>query len=449
MRLLQRGRVTAGLARARAARLGLVAALLAACSPGAVTDSSGPGAGGPDTTGTGGGGGTIQRGALAVQVQVEPSDAAVASAAGVSLGGLTVRIQRRFSAQPVRSGVTDAQGVVRFDGLLEGSYAVSVERALTLAEQGRLPSEARDVSVLAGGATVAVSPPATTSAPLPLVASRRGSLVISEFYRRSFLVPVVGNNAHYVELRNVSDTTIYLDGLHYFVTGSGLHWGPSLPECDLPRQRELRLEARGIWAVQIFRFPGAGREHPVPPGGVRVLATDAIDHRPMGDGAPDLRSASFEFIGTDSDPNNPQAFDMQWVSNRTTSSSGYNIIGNTIQGVALPIGMDTLAFERTVAANGIARYFLVPRSAIVDVVAQVSTAEEEASTAAYASGIRRCFPFTLPDWDRDPIAQSQYSPSAVRRRQLGTDAAGRPILMRTGTSSRDFELGPPLERWQR
>jgi hypothetical protein len=428
----------------------LVAALLAACSPGAVTDSSGPGAGGPDTTGTGGGGGTIQRGALAVQVQVEPSDAAVVSAAGVSLGGLTVRIQRRFSAEPVRSGVTDAQGVVRFDGLLEGSYAVSAERALTLAEQGRLPSEARDVSLLAGGATVAVSPPATSGVPLALVASRRGTLVISELYRRYVLgAAPVGNNSHYIELRNVSDTTIYLDGLHYFVTGSGLHWGPTLPECDLPRQRELRLETRGIWATQIWRFPGTGREHPVPPGGVRVLATDAVDHRPMGEGGMDLRAANFEFIGTDADPNNPQAHDMLWVTNRTTSSSGYNIIANTIQGVALAIGMDTLAFERTMAANGIARAFLVPRSAILDVVAQRSNPEEEASTAAYATGVRRCTPFTLPDWDRDPVALlSQSTPSAVRRRQLGTDAAGRPILMRTGTSSRDFELGPPLERWR-
>jgi hypothetical protein len=431
-------------------RLGLAVVLLGACSPGAVTDSSGPGPGGPDTTGTGGGGGTIQRGALAVQVQVEPSDAAVVSAAGVSLSGLTVRIQRRFSAEPVRSGVTDAQGLARFEGLLEGSYTVSVERALTATEQGRLPADARDVSVLAGGATVPVPAPGTTSAAVALVASRRGSLVISEFYRRSLLVDVIGNNSHYIELRNVSDTTIYLDGMHYFVTGQGLHWGPLLAECDLPRQRELRLEERGLWAVQIWRFPGSGRNFPVPPGGMRLLATDAIDHRPMGDGGLDLRAADFEFIGTDADPNNPQAADMLWVTNRTTSPSGYNIISGTIQGVALPIGADTLAFERTVAANGIARYFLIPRERIVDVVAQRSAPEEEAASSAYATGLRRCTPFTHPRFDRDPVALlTQYSPFAARRRQLGTDGAGRPILMRTGTSSRDFELGAPLERVRR
>jgi hypothetical protein len=362
-----------------------------------------------------------------------------------------VRIQRRFSAEPVRSGVTDAQGLARFEGLLEGSYTVSVERALTADEQGRLPEEARDVSLLAGGVTVSVTAPSTSTASVALLGSRRGSLVISEYYLRYVLgAAPVGNNSHYIELRNVSDTTIYLDGMHYFVTGSILHWGPTLPECDLPRQRELRLEERGIWAVQIWRFPGSGREHAVPPGGVRLLATDAIDHRPMGDGGLDLRAADFEFIGTDADPNNPQAADMQWVTNRTTSPSGYNIIQGTIQGVALPIGADTLAFERTVAANGIARYFLIPRERILDVVAQRSTPAEEASTGAYATGVRMCTPFINARFDRDPVALLSYTaPFAARRRQLGTDGAGRPILMRTGTSSRDFELGAPLERWRR
>jgi hypothetical protein len=358
-----------------------------------------------------------------------------------------VRIQRRFSAEPVRSGVTDAQGLARFEGLLEGSYTVSVERALTATEQGRLPADARDVSVLAGGATVPVPAPGTTSAAVALVASRRGSLVISEFYRRSLLVDRIGNNSHYIELRNVSDTTIYLDGMHYFVTGQGLHWAP-LGQCAQSSYRGQRLEERGIWAVQVWRFPGSGRDFPVPPGATRLLATDAIDHRPMGDGGLDLRGADFEFIGTDADPNNPQAADMQWVTNRTTSPSGYNIIANTIQGVALPIGTDTLAFERRMAANGVARYFLVPRAAILDVVAQMSTPEDLALGGS--GNFEFCTPFTHPQFDRDPVALlSQYSPFAARRRQLGTDGAGRPILMRTGTSSRDFELGAPLERWRR
>jgi hypothetical protein len=72
-----------------------------ACSAGSVQDSTGPAPGTPvDTTGT------VQRGSLEVSVTVDAEDAALVQPAGVSLEGLTVRIQRRFSTQlQPRAGV--------------------------------------------------------------------------------------------------------------------------------------------------------------------------------------------------------------------------------------------------------------------------------------------------------------------------------------------------------
>ncbi len=160
----------------------VAAALLAACTGKGVTDSTTPPVV-PDTTTTPGG--TVQRTSLTVRVQIDPADASLASTAGITASGLTVRLSRAGVNETPRTATTDATGTVRFDALLDGQYTASVERTLSAAELARLAPADRDASVFAGGTTTAVSPPNAASATLSVVGARRGSLVLSEFFNYS------------------------------------------------------------------------------------------------------------------------------------------------------------------------------------------------------------------------------------------------------------------------
>lgn len=154
--------------------------LLCACG-GGVSDSITPPIK-PDTTPTNPGG-TVQRTSLTVHVQIDPADAAIASTAGIGIAGLSVRLTKAGSSETPKLATTDATGTVKFDNLLDGSYTASVERVLTAAEVARLNPDDREASVFAGGSTTPVTPPNAPSSMFSLVATRRGSLVISEIFQ--------------------------------------------------------------------------------------------------------------------------------------------------------------------------------------------------------------------------------------------------------------------------
>lgn len=125
---------------------------------------------------------TVQRATITVTVNIDAEDAAIAQQAQVSPTTAIVRLLRVGSAEPERVRVADASSVARFDSLLEGRYAVSVARALTDEDLSRLEPSQREARFFAGGAQVNLVPPSPISATVSLVASRRGSLVISELY---------------------------------------------------------------------------------------------------------------------------------------------------------------------------------------------------------------------------------------------------------------------------
>ncbi len=201
--------------------------------------------------------GTVQRTILTVRVQLDPSDQALAATAGVSVPGITVRLTRNGSNDAPRTATTDANGSVRFDALLDGIYSASAERVLSATELQRLPVADRDASVFAAGATIVVSPPTAATASMSLVAARRGTLVISEFFDYTGY-PIPYNWGTYLEVYNNSDTTVYLDGMYITSTPWQYLHTTLFAECDAPAYQPYRYDPERVWVQGGSSSPGVG-----------------------------------------------------------------------------------------------------------------------------------------------------------------------------------------------
>src|SRR5262245_47824021 len=80
---------------------------------------------------------TVQRASITARVTIDPADISVAQRAGIGVGGLTVRLTSSRASDPLRTALADADGNVRFDNLLEGTYSADVQRTLTASELQR------------------------------------------------------------------------------------------------------------------------------------------------------------------------------------------------------------------------------------------------------------------------------------------------------------------------
>jgi hypothetical protein len=420
----------------------LLCALLTGCGGGSVADKPVGPVTPVDTTKPPG---TVQRATLAVTVSIDVADASLATTAGVTQGGIIVRIQRVGSTEAARSAVTGADGVARFDQLLEGVYQVSADRPLTSAEMARLPAEDRDASIFAGGTQIIVAPPQGQTS-VQLVASRRGSLLISElFVYRSPGAPDFYGFGTYFEVYNNADTTAFLDGMLFFMTMPQMHRGFSnVGGC--PGTVAKRTDPDGVWAQPIWAFPGTGRDYPIRPGEARVVAMDAINHAaasPTTDQL-DLSSAHFEQIGTDADINNPFVPDMIRVRGSTgILGRGHPIDAARSYGLALASARDRLV-AGDIAGADLVR---VPADALLDVVGLDYSPSIWARLVALGATSEACLPWLTPSFERAPAAlgNTEYR-MAIARRSLGRTADGREILQRTRTSARDFDYTFPLRR---
>jgi len=372
----------------------------------------------------------VQLTTLTVTVQVDPGDADVAAELGWADGAVERALVTVRRAGSVRedSARSDAAGRAVFEDLLEGNYSVSAIRLLDDGERELLSTENAEVSVLGGGVTTQVTPP-THGRALSLTAGRRGSIVVSEF---SFAGLYVAESSYlfggFIELYNNADTTVYLDGL---IVGAG--WdrvvlGGLWPCTDFDF---FRLDPDGVWARYLHRIPGTGRQHPLPPGGTSVLATDAIDHSEFIEGGPDLSGADFEYLGTQ-DVDNPA------VPNLISVGPGLDMVfhGRVYKSfVGVPFVVEPLDLEplprRTILEPQELEYVRIPRSALLDV-----------GHLIWFGGLPVCDRVVHPNLDAAAAPWNPDEAQSMQRRILVFNPDGSAILQDTNTSSRDFAEAP-------
>jgi hypothetical protein len=340
----------------------------------------------------------------------------------------------RFGASTSVSATTDSAGRVRFDSLLTGYYSVSAIRVLTAAEGGGLPPADADVNALGGGATVIVTAPVTDTA-VTAIAGRRGSLVISEVSGADPFLPGGGQYryASFIELYNNSDTTIYLDGM---VIGRSM---TVLSDYHSPRScaemERWRNDPDGIWTKWLNAFPGRGRDHPLAPGQLVVVAEDAINHGNFVPFMPDLSRADFEFIGF-ADVDNPAVPNMvniglgEWP----LIGHGLDFMGApTVAFVTLPL--DTSSLPRDFLPMVSPIFERVPRDKILDVLSYDYIPAVQAQLPDFPT----CPQLVNAVFDRQYTqVYDPYAIGSMQRRVFARLPDGRAILLRTKTSANDF-----------
>jgi hypothetical protein len=391
--------------------------------------------GSPLDPGDGGGDGPpdAQRADLVVTARIDSADAAVAAALGFPNGaipGAEVTIRRAGTTSELTARA-DAHGRATFERLLPGAYSISAVRVLSAEERSRLTGPLSGVNALGGGRGLDVAVPRTDGA-VALTAGRPGSLVISELW---FGTAVGGGytgytNGFYVEIYNNGETVEFLDGK---TVARGAAFGYDYANWPCSDYVRYSNDPDGIWVWWAYRFPGGGSEYPLQPGRAMVIASMAIDHRPLAPGQFDLSHASFEFGGPNT-ADNPHVPNMISIGPRSWSGSGaFNWSG--LDGVALiadHVDLAALPAELTPAGNVAAR---IPGERILDVLSYWNSAE-------YAEP--RCARLVHERFDRQG---GRILPSntmhAITRRPLLSMPDERVVLQRTLTSARDFIAAPP------
>ena len=315
---------------------------------------------------------------------------------------------------------------------LAGRYRIDAMRWLSDSERALLPAGDDAVGFLAH--TVLITTGADPRTAVEMVASRRSSLLISEWKGDPLFTTSEGTYyfSVYLRLYNNGDTTVYLDGL---IIGSGLASQFSYPNFPCSLYLPYALDPLGVWANWFYQLPGRGTDYPLLPGETAVLATDAIDHRPLFSEGLDLRGADFEFYGGAGDVDNPDVPNAADVGVRS-DALGHGLIWSSLGAVAfVALPFDLATIQTGFFGNG--TWGRIPASALLDVMAMKTT---------YQSGYPECSWLVHARFDRQAVqllgARPQDDLLAYRRISVPFTIGGRPVLQHTHASAWDFTVKP-------
>jgi hypothetical protein len=362
-----------------------------------------------------------------------------AQALGWSAGipGADVTLTPTDSSFPTRTVTSSATGVADFGEIASKNYIVEVRRWLTATETARLPA-GQDVDGWVARATIPAAAGASTQT-LAVPASRRRSLVISEWAFNNAGFPGIGDYPFggFLELYNNTDTTIYLDGM---VVGEGFDSSLDAPLFPCSLYAPFRNDQQGIWARFFQLMPGSGREYPLLPGRVSVIATDAIDHRSLVPGGLDLRGADFEFGGT-TDADNPAVPNLTDIGRIVYPTGHGSLFGSAVAVpfVSLPVDVSSLLVGVPAGSSSNSGYARFPADRILDAVS-IGT--------KYLEGFADCPPLVNPRFDRaasrargtsNEIEEYYFS---ISRRVTPVLSFGRRVLQHSRSGNADFVRTP-------
>ena len=402
----------------------LVGFAFTACSPGEIAFSE------PDEADV-----HVERGRMTVTVRVDPVDSALADSLGWQDGvpGAEVFVLQHGTAE-WKTALTDSDGTVLFDGLVDGLYRVFAGRTLTNSEASNVGGVVR---AFGDGRTVRFG--GTGEVDLLLLADRPGSLVISEISPGTPLgweidfTPDEGSL--YFEVYNNADSTLFLDGTIFGASHDATKDYDFFP-CS--ESHVVRTDPAGVYARWFLQFPGSGVDYPIGPGEAKLVAVEAIDHSPVHPTMPDLTNADFEIGGL---VNNPAVPDMLQLGPEGIGMP-YPRIGAGRHTYILTERFELGSLTVVWRDDNAREFFRVPAEDILEAVA-IKTIWPFLDSRTDV-----CVPMTFRGFDRYEggfidigVNLSDHALRSLQRKVLRVTPDGRKILMNTNTTAYDFSLG--------
>jgi len=183
-------------------------------------------------------------------------------------------------------GITDTAGYVTFENLIWTPYQTCGLQAVWIADYQDT------VTIYLGESLMDIEEISQSDTAVWIYAqiSTNPGIKINEIFYACFAGPIIYPFDQYVELVNSGSDTLYLDGMII---------------CRVGPKMEIQA---------IFQFPGTpltGREHPILPGQIVLVAADARDHSQDNPNSIDLSHADWEFYNS----NESGGFDNPEVPN--------------------------------------------------------------------------------------------------------------------------------------
>lgn len=353
----------------------------------------------------------------------------------LSVLGEEVHLTNKATGVDTRYNSLDSIAVIV--GLYDIAYTVECTFTLHgIQMRGRLVSQLADVSLTEQKDNKAVQ------LLLPLrVVPQVEDFVIQEIFFTGTLTPA-GKQYHgdnYVVLYNGTDHVLYADGIAFcesrFVSTMKFDYKP-----------DIRHEAMAVQAVYVV--PGSGNDVAVPPGGRLILCDTGIDHKTNNPNSFDLSKANFEWYDVSTVPAH-QDFDSPLVPNLDKwfcYTKSFFVLHNrgfrSYVIARVPIDKESYLkdyvykFTWVLTHAGVSydmsgSCYKIPNDWILDgvncsVEANIQwTILPETIDAGYTNCGKA-------DHQKDRYFHS------VRRKFLGLDALGNPILQDTNNSTEDF-----------
>ncbi|MDW9380389.1 DUF4876 domain-containing protein [Chryseobacterium sp. JV558] len=186
-------------------------------------------------------------------------------------------------------GKTDANGELKLDAVLPGSYSVQAELQLKQSEyEQQLGEETSYEIVHFGGFDEKVTINANTSSKLVrIISGNLGDLVIKQYYYAGSDNKLGANfRDQFIEIHNNSDQTIYADGLYLVflegnVNSNVTTYTLSNGQYDWSKTAGGGASANTdyVYSNILIKIPGSGNQYPILPGKSIIVAQTAINHK--------------------------------------------------------------------------------------------------------------------------------------------------------------------------
>lgn len=346
----------------------------------------------------------------------------------VVLKNLTTNVETKDSS--------NSGGTVSFASLTPGIYSVTISKNLSASETEALTGVSQEVYLTASISQLVVT--AQGSQTIKLTSSTIGSWAIKEFYYSG------APNSYYfydgfIEIYNNSTDTLYADALLFGSTKAASSSTTSFYGFITEGYTDPYL-------AFVFRIPGTGKEHAVPPGKSIVIAIDAINHKtdpngnvnsPVNLGA---GVADFEVYYTANpntpDTDNPDVPNVEIIYAYSTTIFDY-LPGVFGSGLVVFRDGNPASLVKSTEPNSTAstQFVKVPKEEVIDGLDAVANATVTVD--------RKRLPANI-DAGMNTVGGT-YTGKSLRRK-VKQDINGRKVLVDTNNSSNDFEAVTPTPK---